>query len=373
MAKKYLVTLSIEERKKLSTLIGSGTEKARKLTHARILLKADEGWQDREICKALDVSIPTVERIRRRYVFEGCEAVLKPRHPNRIYSRKLDGEQEARVIALVCSSPPEGYARWSLRLLADRVVQLNIIDEISHETIRQVLDDNELKPWRKQEWCIPPQANAEFVYHMEDILDVYRRPADPKRPLVCFDESPEQLVRETRQALPMEAGKPERYDHEYLREGVANMFMFFAPLQNWRSVKVTQRRTKIDWAYCMRDLVDIHFPQAEKIVIVQDQLNTHSPACLYEVFTPSEARRILDRLEFHSTPKHGSWLNMAEIELSVLNRQCLNRCIPSQAILICETDAWASKRNDKQATVNWQFATTDARIKLKRLYPSIDP
>ena len=372
MAKKYIVTLSAEERENLLALIGSGIARARTLTHARILLKADEGWQDHKICKALDVSIPTVERVRKRFVFEGFEAVLKPRRPNRIYSRKLDGEQEARVIALVCSTPPEGYARWSLRLLADRVVQLKIIESISHETIRQILEDNELKPWRKQEWCIPAQANAEFVYHMEDILDVYKRPADPKRPLVCFDESPEQLVRETRQALPMQTGQPERYDYEYHREGVANMFMFFAPLQNWRSVKVTERRTKADWAYCMRDLVDFHFPQAEKIVIVQDQLNTHSPACLYEVFTPKEAKRILDRLEFHSTPKHGSWLNMAEIELSVLDRQCLNRCIPSQAVLIRETSTWASQRNDKQATVNWQFATDDARIKLKRLYPSID-
>jgi len=370
MAKKYIVTLSLDEREKLLGLIGSGTEKARRLAHARILLKADEGWQDREICKALDVSIPTVERIRKRFVFERFEAVLKPRRPNRIYSRKLDGEQEARVIALVCSSPPEGYARWSLRLLADRVVQLKIIDAISHETIRQMLDDNALKPWRKQEWCIPPQANAEFVYHMEDVLDVYKRPADPKRPLVFFDESPEQLVREMRQALPMQAGQPERYDYEYHREGVANLFMFFAPLQNWRSVKVTARRTKVDWAYCMRDLVDVHFPQAEKIVIVQDQLNTHSPACLYEVFPPTEAKRILERLEFHSTPKHGSWLNMAEIELSVLNRQCLNRCIPSQTVLIRETDAWASQRNKKQSTVDWQFTTDDARIKLKRLYPS---
>lgn len=149
------------------------------------------------------------------------------------------------------------------------------------------------------------------------------------------------------------------------------MFMFFAPLQNWRGVKITERRTKVDWAYCTRDLVDVYFPQAEKIVVVQDQLNTHSPARLYEVFAPSEAKRILDRLEFHSTPKHGSWLNMVEIELSVLNRQCLNRYIPSQTVLTCETETWASQRNNKQTTVNWHFATDDARIKLNRLYPSI--
>jgi hypothetical protein len=371
MAKKYVVTLKVEEREQLLALIGSGSAKARTLTHARILLKGDEGWCDHDICKALNVSVPTVERVRKQFVFEGFEASLKRRRSRRVYCRKVDGEQEAHMVALACSAPPEGYARWSLRLLADRVVQMKIIDSISHETVRQVLDENELKPWRREEWCIPT-ANAEFVFHMEDILDVYKRPADPKRPLVCFDESPEQLVSETRQALPMTPGQLEKYDYEYRREGVSNLFMFFAPLQNWRCVKVTERRTKVDWAYCMRDLVDVHFPQAEKIVIVQDQLNTHSPACLYEVFVPAEARRILDRLEFHSTPKHGSWLNMAEIELSVLGRQCLNRCIPNQTILIHETEAWVVQRNNKQATVNWHFTSDDARIKLKRLYPSID-
>lgn len=370
MVKKYVVTLTNDEQEQLLKLVNSGTGKARTLTHARILLKANAEWHDDEISAALDVSIPTIERVRKRFVFEGFEACLKPRRSRRVYSHKLDGEQEARIVALVCSSPPQGYARWSLRLLADRVVQLKIIEMISHETIRQLLDTNLLKPWLKEEWCIPA-ANAEFVYHMEDVLDVYKRPVDPKHPLVCFDESPEQLVSETRQSLPMKPGQSEKYDYEYRREGVANLFMFCAPLQNWRFVKVTERRTKADWAACMRDLVDIHFPQAEKIVIVQDQLNTHSPACLYEVFPPQEAKRILDRLDFHSTPKHGSWLNIAEIELSVLNRQCLNRCIPSQAVLIQETSAWVSERNTQQATVNWQFTTKDARIKLKRLYPSI--
>jgi transposase len=370
MAKKYVVTLEAEEREKLLVLISSGIAKARTISHARILLKADEGWQDQEICKALNVGIATVERVRKQFVFEGFEASLKPRRSKRVYSRKLDGEQEARLVALACSKSPEGYARWSLRLLADWVVQMKIIDSISHETVRHLLDNNQLKPWRRQEWCIP-MANAEFVYHLEDVLDVYKRPVDPKQPLVCFDESPEQLVSEVRQALPMQPGQVEKYDYEYRREGVSNLFLFFAPLQNWRCVKVTERRTQVDWAYCMRDLVDVHFPQAKKIVIVQDQLNTHSPACLYAVFAPAEAKRILNRLEFHSTPKHGSWLNMAEIELSVLNRQCLNRCIPSQDVLIQETKAWSLLRNNKSATVDWQFTTNDARIKLKRLYPSI--
>jgi len=257
-------------------------------------------------------------------------------------------------------------------LLADKVVELKIADSVSHGTIRVALTGNELKPWLKEEWCTPPKANAEFVYHMEDVLDVYTRPMDPSHPLVCFDESPEQLVSETRQALPMKPGQPQRYDYEYRREGVANVFMFFAPLHNWRRVKITGRRTKVDWAECMRELVDVHFPDAKTITVVQDQLNTHSPAALYAVFMPAEAKRILDRLEFHWTPKHGSWLNMAEIELSVLNRQCLNRCIPDKATLAQETAAWATKRNSDDATVNWRFATADARIKLNRLYPSID-
>jgi transposase len=371
MAKKYVITLTNNECEQLQKMISCGTAKVRSVNRARILLKANEGWQDKEINRALDVSIPTIERVRKQFVFEGFEASLRSRRPKRVYSRKLDGEQEARLVALVCSAPPEGFARWSLRLLADRIVQMKIIDSISHETIRQVLGENELKPWLREEWCIPA-ANSEFVYHMEDVLDVYKRPLDPKRPLVCFDESPEQLVSETRRPLPMKPGQSEKYDYEYRREGVANLFIFFAPLLNWRNVKVTDRRTKVDWAYCMRDLVDIYFPQAEKIIVVEDNLNTHSPACLYEVFAPAEAKRILDRLEFHFTPKHGSWLNMAEIELSVLNRQCLNRCIPSQTVLGSETEAWALQRNNKQATVDWQFTTDDARIKLKRLYPSID-
>ena len=372
MAKKYIVTLSTDERQALQDLITSGTHRARKLTRARILLKADEGWSDQEISRALNVSIPTIERIRQRFVLEGFEAALNQKRPRREYRHKIDGEQEAHLVALVCSRPPAGRARWSLRLLADRFVELEYIDSISHETVRQVLKANELKPWLKKEWCIPPRANAEFVYHMEDALDVYTWPVDPARPLVCFDESPEQLVSETRQPLPAKPGQPARYDYEYRREGVANLFMFFAPLLNWRHVKVTDRRTKVDWTACMKDLVDVHFPDADKIIVIMDQLNTHNPAALYEAFPPAEAKRILDRLEFHFTPKHGSWLNMAEIEFSVLSRQCLDRFIPDKATLTEEVLAWEVQRNGKDATVDWRFTTDDARVKLKRLYPSID-
>lgn len=207
---------------------------------------------------------------------------------------------------------------------------------------------------------------------MEDVLDVYTLPDDPDHPTVCFDETSKQLIAETREPLPMVAGQSERYDYEYERNGVQNLFMFFSPLRNWRHVKMTDRRTKADWAVCMQELVDVHFPDASRIRVVQDNLNTHIPSALYEKFEPREAKRILDRLEFHYTPKHGSWLNMAEIELSVLSRQCLGRRIPDKTTLEGEVAAWARERNERKATVNWHFTTDDARIKLKRLYPSIE-
>jgi hypothetical protein len=221
----------------------------------------------------------------------------------------------------------------------------------------------------KVEWKIPPKANAAFVAAMEDVLDVYARPYDPKRPLVCFDESNKEQHIEVITPLPIKEGEPERFESTFERNGVSNLFMFFAPLHNWRHVKVTNRRTNADWAECMRDLVDVHFPDATQVVVVQDNLNTHTPAALYSAFAPAEAKRIWDRLEFHYTPKHGSWLNMAEIELSVLSRQCLDRRIPDQESLYRETSAWTERRNTANATIEWRFTTADARIKLKKLYP----
>jgi hypothetical protein len=224
-----------------------------------------------------------------------------------------------------------------------------------------------------KEWCIPPKANAAFVAQMEDVLDVYTRPLDRRHPQVCLDESSKQQVKEVRTPVPVAPGEPARSDTEYERNGVSNLFMFFAPLLNWRHVKVTDHRTAGDWAECMRELVDVHFPDAERITVVQDNLNTHTPAALYATFPPEEAKRIWDKLEFHYTPKHGSWLNMAEIELSVVSRQCLDRRIPDQPTLITEVAAWEAERNAMQATVDWRFTTADARIKLKHLYPVIEP
>ena len=218
---------------------------------------------------------------------------------------------------------------------------------------------------------IPPKTNAAFVAAMEDVLDVYTRPHDPARPLVCLDETSKQLVAETRTPEPMRAGQPARHDYEYKRNGTANLFMLFAPLEGWRHVEVTERRTAIDYAKILRDLADIHFPQAEKIVLVQDNLNTHTPASLYEAFEPAEARRIIERFEWHYTPKHGSWLNLAESELAVLSRQCLARRIADATQLKTEVDAWRTCRNTHNAKANWHFTTTDARVKLKNLYPAL--
>jgi hypothetical protein len=204
---------------------------------------------------------------------------------------------------------------------------------------------------------------------MEDVLDVYTRAHDPKRPLVCLDEATKQLIKETRAPLPMRSGCPERHDYEYERNGTSNLFMMFAPLEGWRHVKVTARHTALDYAEVLRELADVHFPDAEKIVLVQDNLNTHKPASLYEAFPAAEARRIVERFEWHYTPKHGSWLDMAESELSVLSRQCLDRRIPDTDTLKTEVAAWESDRNKHHAKADWQFTADDARVKLKHLYP----
>jgi hypothetical protein len=207
---------------------------------------------------------------------------------------------------------------------------------------------------------------------MEAVLDLYHEPYDPQRPLVCFDEGTKQLMDEVKTPLPMQPGLPQRYDYEYERHETANLFVFFEPLQGWRHVEVTERRTMIDYAHCMKALVDDFYPDADKIRVVQDNLNTHKPASLYEAFPPAEAKRILSRLEFHYTPKHGSWLNMAEIELNVLANQCLDRRIGQKERLISEIHAWQVQRNRKAASTDWRFTTEDARIKLKHLYPSLD-
>jgi hypothetical protein len=207
---------------------------------------------------------------------------------------------------------------------------------------------------------------------MEDVLDVYTRPYDPNRPQVCLDETSRQLLADARAPEPMAPGRAAREDYEYVRSSVCNLFMLTEPLGGWRHVVLSERRTRIDFAHCIKELVEIHYPEAEKIVLVMDNLNTHTPASLYEAFPPKEAKRLCERLEIHYTPKHGSWLNMAEIELSVLAEQCLDRRLPDRATLTREVGAWEQERNARGSTIDWRFTTDEARIKLKRLYPSFD-
>ena len=228
-----------------------------------------------------------------------------------------------------------------------------------------------MKPHLRKCWVIPPEQSGEFVAHLEEVLELYHLPYTPDIPLVCMDEQPVQRIKETRQPLPAAPGKPEKVDYEYERNGTANIFMFTEPLNGTRHVHVTAHRTAVDWAHEIRDLLEVDYPEAERVRLVCDNLNTHGIGSLYEAFPPEKARELVNRLEIHYTPKHGSWLNIAEIELSALTGQCLDRRIPDIETLRNETRAWEKRRNARQKGVDWQFTTQNARIKLKRLYPQL--
>jgi transposase len=380
MAKLYVVSLSDAERLVLHQTITKGKTSARRIVRARILLKADEGpdgpgWSDTKIAEAVEVSRPTVERLRKRALTDGVEAALVDRPKWETRHGKLDGQQEAHLTALACSEPPTGQKRWTLHLLANRFSDREGVP-VSYELVRRVLKKNRLSPHLKEQWCIPPQEDAEFCWHMEDVLDVYTRPYDPRYPQICFDERPVQLLADVREPLPARPGTPEqsgtpvREDYEYERKGAVNLFLWYEPLQSRRHVEVTEHRRRDDWAHCIKDLVDVDYPDAEKIVLVLDNLNIHSPASLYVAFEPKEAKRLADKLEIHRTPKHGSWLNAAEIELAILSSQCLDRRLPDTETLRSEIAAWEATRNQTATRVNWRFTTDAARIKLKHLYPS---
>jgi transposase len=364
---RYRVTLTQYERQELGSLLNGGKSPARKLKRAQILLAADAGVSDDEIAASVGVGGSTVYRTKQRFVEGNLERALRE-EPRPGAERKLTGKEEALLVATACSNPPAGRARWTLELLADEMVKLTEHESLSRETVRRRLADNDLKPWRRKMWCIP-RVDADYVARMEDVLDLYAEVPDPQRPVVCFDESPIQLIGEVRPPIPPEPGQIERYDCEYQRNGTANLFVFLDANRPWRSVKVTERRTAVDFAVCMRDLADLHYPEAERIRVVLDNLSTHSAGALYQTFPADEARRILRRIEFHYTPKHASWLNMVEIEIGVLASQCLDRRIESYADLVAETAAWEKQRNAARARVNWSFTTEKARAKMGRAYP----
>jgi transposase len=298
---RYRVELSQTERAELSALLSGGKHAVRKLKRAQILLAADAGAGDDDIATSVGVGGSTVYRTKQRFVLGNLAAALSE-EPRPGASRKLSGKEEALLVATACSKPPEGRARWTLELLAGELVRLTEHDSVSRETVRRRLAENDLKPWRKDMWCIP-QVDGEYVARMEDVLDLYAEAPDPKRPVICFDESPTQLIGELRQPIPAAPGQLERYDCEYKRNGTANLFIFLDVHRPWRKVKVTNNRAAVDFAACMRELTDIDFPEAERIRVVLDNLSTHFPGSLYQAFSPFEARRVLRRLEFPLCPQ----------------------------------------------------------------------
>lgn len=368
--KKYQVLLTDEERFELQNLCNKGQTSARKIRKANILLEADSGQMDEEIANNLNVGQATVQRTRQRFVEGNLKHALNDCYRNG-RPKIFDGIQEAALVALACTTPPEGRSTWTAELLAEQMVFLGVVDVISPTSVRLMLKKNELKPWQKQEWCIP-KIDAEYVWRMEEVLELYADPFDVSQPVVCFDETPHQLIEEARSSIPMKSGQPLREDYEYKRKGNVNIFLFLQPLAGWRHIKITERRTRSDFACCMLDLATVHFPNADKIRVVLDNLNTHSPSTLYEILSPREARDIVRRLDFYYTPKHASWLNMAEIEFSVLNKQCIgDRYIPTVELLEKEVVAWENRRNKQQTKVEWMFAIEDARKKMGHLYPKL--
>jgi transposase len=364
---RYRVELSQTERAELTALVSGGRHAARELKRAQILLAADAGVSDDAIAASVGVGGSTVYRTKQRFVLGNLTAALSEQ-PRPGASRKLSGKEEALLVATACSKPPAGRARWTLELLAGELVRLTEHASVSRETVRRRLAENDLKPWRKDMWCIP-QVDGEYVARMEDVLDLYAEAPDPKRPVVCFDESPTQLIGEVRQPIPAEPGQLERYDCEYKRNGTTNLFIFLDVHRPWRKVKVTDSRTAVDFATCMREVTDVHFAKAERIRVVLDNLSTHSAGALYQAFAPCEARRVLRRLEFHYVPKHASWLNMVEIEIGVLRSQCLDRRIATRECLVAEIAAWERQRNASGARIKWMFTTAKARAKMCRAYP----
>jgi transposase len=355
---RYRVTLTQYERDRLGALLSGGKRTSRKVKRAQILLAADAGVNDDQI--AASVRVGTVYRTKQRFVEGNLEQALNEQ-PRPGAERKLTGKEEALLVATACSNPPAGRARWTLELLAEEMVKLTGHESLSRETVRRRLGENDLKPWRKKMWCVP-QVDAEYVARMEDVLDLYAEEPDPQRPVVCFDESPIQLIGEVRHPIPPEPGRIERYDCEYRRNGTANLFVFLDANNPWRKVKVTGRRTAEDFAACMRDLTDVHYPKADRIRVVQDNLSTHSAGALYHTFPADEARRVLRRLEFHYVPKHASWLNMVEIEIGVLASQCLDRRIESFS-------RWSPRSRHGRSSVMPPASASTGASQPKRLAP----
>ena len=337
---EHPVPLPDGERDELRRLTGGGAAPARRLTRARVLLKADQGVGDAAIADALGIHPTTAWRVRRRFAGEGFASALaheRPPGPSRPAGRR---------------------ARWTPRPLADAPVGLRLVPRVPPETVRRA-QENDLAPHLKRQWRIPPEASGAFASAVEDVLDLCERACDPARPVVRFDERPCQLLAEARPGTPIAPGRPARHDDEHRRTGSANAFGYFEPLRGWREVEVAARRTKQDVARCLRRLADGFYPHADTVPVALDNLGTHTKAALYAAFPPAEARRLARRIGFHDTPKHGSWTNAVEIELAALSKPCLDRRIGDLDTLAHEA-----------AAVDRRSRTAAARIRLRRPYPT---
>jgi transposase len=366
---RYRVDLEESEREHLEAIVAGGNRAVRRVKRAQILLAAAAGVSDAVIAASLRVGTSTVYRTKQHFVERGLDRALSE-GPRRGGKRKLVATEEALLIATACAQPPAGRARWTLALLASEVVRLTLHPSISRATIGRRLAENDLKPWQEKMWCVP-QIDAPYVARMEDVLSLYTTLPRPGTAVVCVDETPQQLIGEVRSALLPVSGYPARHDYEYRRNGTANIFVAVDAHQPRRYTKVTARRTAVDFAEWLRDLVDLHYASTERILLVLDNLSTHTPAALYEAFPPAEARRLCRRLEFHYVPKHASWLNMVEIEIGILSAQCLDRRIPDLPTLTYEVDAWTRARNAAGARVRWMFGIEQARTKMGHAYPSV--
>lgn len=375
--RSYAIALSKKERKTIRHF-QKKTSSTNARTRCAILLQADEnqhpGRNYAEIASASGACVQTVISTLKEFLEEGFTKMITPRrNPSSNTARlKVTGDVEAKIIAAACGAAPEGHVRWTLTLLQNQMMAILEDVPLSRATIGRTLSKNELRPHLNEYWCIPPKEDAEFVANMEDILDIYQQPFDPKHPLWCMDEKPYQILGESREPLPMRPGDIARTDSEYVRNGTASIFCFIQPHRGKILHAVEPTRTAVDWAEKIKYLVDEVEPDAEKIVLVMDNLNTHSTASLYKAFPPEEARRIARRLEVHYTPKHGSWLDIAEIGINIMTRECLDRRIPSIEALRQELKSWNDDYNREPSPIHWQFQTKDSRIKLKSLYPDFE-
>ena len=371
------ISLTKKERKIIRHL-QKKTSSSNARTRYAILLAADENTHghdisNSDIANASGACVATVVDTLKKYCSEGLEAALKPsRNPNSDTARlKATGDVEAKIIAKACTAPPEGYARWTVTLLTKECAVI-LEEKLSRASIGRVMQRNEIKPHLNAYWCIPPGEDADFVAAMEDVLDIYQRPYDSDNPVWCMDEKPYQILDDSRKPLPMRPGDVAKIDSEYIRNGTVSVFCFINPHTGRIEHSVEPTRTAIDWAEKIQYLVDVIEPHAKKITLIMDNLNTHKPGSLYKAFSPDEAKRILNRLDIHYTPKHGSWLDMAEIGINIMTRECLDRRIPDIESLRNELKAWNDAYAQNPSPINWQFKTTDSRIKLKKLYPDID-